>query len=68
MHVSHVQLFDFARGDASYRKVLIFGHVVICYIITNIEKAFINLETYMVGKAIGGIQADNSPELGSLYE
>ena len=38
MHVSHVQLFDFARGNKHNRKILIFGHVVIFYIENNIEK------------------------------
>ena len=40
MHVSHVQLFDFARGNKHNGKILIFGHVVIFYIENNIEKTF----------------------------
>ena len=38
MHVFRVQLFDFARGNAGKRKVLIFGHVLIFYLENNIEK------------------------------
>ena len=40
MHVSHVQLFDFARGNKHDWKIFIFGHVVIFYIENNIEKTF----------------------------
>ena len=40
MHVIHVQLFDFARGIAGKRKVLIFGLVLIFYLENNIEKTF----------------------------
>ena len=47
MHVSHVQLFDFARGNKHNWKILMFGHVVIFYIENNIEKHFSNIKTYM---------------------
>ena len=40
MHVSHVQLFDFARGNKHSKKILIFGHDVIFYIENNIGKTF----------------------------
>ena len=40
MHVSHVQLFDFSRGNELNLKILIFGHVDIFYIENNFEKTF----------------------------
>ena len=74
MHVSHVQLFDFARGNKHIRKILIFGHVVIFYIEITLKKHFSNIKSYMdrvkhleCGQAIGSLQADNSPKCVCRY-